>query len=73
MDDCLTRSKFVNDSGCRHSLQDSIVCVTGVKIGGKRTLVFVASGTGERVAFFALHLTIQTGVLIETRANRLII
>ena len=37
--DCVTKSKFDNVYGCRHSLPDSIMRATDVMIGGKRALV----------------------------------
>ena len=37
--DCVTRSKFDNVYGYRHSLLDGIMRTTDVMIGGKRALV----------------------------------
>ena len=60
MVDCVTKSKFDNVCGCRHSLNDGIMRATDVTIGGKRALVcgygdvgkgcaFVLRGSGARV------------------------
>jgi len=39
VNDCVTKSKFDNVYGCRHSLPDGIMRATDVMIGGKRALV----------------------------------
>jgi len=39
VNDCVTKSKFDNVYGCRHSLPDGIMRATDVMIGGKRVLV----------------------------------
>merc|ERR1711968_207285 len=39
VNDCVTKSKFDNVYGCRHSLPDGIMRATDVMIGGKRTLI----------------------------------
>merc|ERR1712160_176255 len=39
VNDCVTKSKFDNVYGCRHSLTDGIMRATDVMIGGKRALV----------------------------------
>merc|ERR1711908_67145 len=39
VNDCVTKSKFDNVYGCRHSLPDSIMRATDVMIGGKRALI----------------------------------
>merc|ERR1711912_223782 len=39
INDCVTKSKFDNVYGCRHSLPDGIMRATDVMIGGKRALV----------------------------------
>merc|ERR1712072_1559424 len=60
VNDCVTKSKFDNVYGCRHSLPDSIMRATDVMIGGKRALVcgygdvckgcaFALRGCGARV------------------------
>merc|ERR1719297_290385 len=60
VNDCVTKSKFDNVYGCRHSLTDGIMRATDVMIGGKRALVcgygdvgkgcaFALSGSGARV------------------------
>merc|ERR1712014_282034 len=36
VNDCVTKSKFDNVYGCRHSLPDGIMRATDVMIGGKR-------------------------------------
>merc|ERR1712011_29893 len=38
VNDCVTKSKFDNVYGCRHSLNDGIMRATDVMIGGKRAL-----------------------------------
>merc|ERR1719161_2436217 len=37
--DCVTKSKFDNVYGCRHSLPDGIMRATDVMLGGKRCLI----------------------------------
>merc|ERR1711979_122771 len=60
VNDCVTKSKFDNVYGCRHSLPDGIMRATDVMIGGKRALVcgygdvvkgcaFALRGAGARV------------------------
>merc|ERR1712199_101600 len=58
VNDCVTKSKFDNVYGCRHSLPDSIMRATDVMIGGKRALgcgdvgkgcAFALRGAGARV------------------------
>merc|ERR1711968_408548 len=39
VNDCVTKSKFDNVYGCRHSLTDGIMRATDVMLGGKRVLV----------------------------------
>ena len=39
VNDFVTKSKFDNIYGCRHSLPDSIMRATDVMIGGKRVLI----------------------------------
>merc|ERR1711959_650819 len=39
VNDCVTKSKFDNVYGCRHSLPDGIMRATDVMLGGKRALV----------------------------------
>merc|ERR1719275_71768 len=39
VNDCVTKSKFDNVYGCRHSLPDSIMRATDVMIGGKRAVI----------------------------------
>merc|ERR1711959_303683 len=39
VNDCVTKSKFDNVYGCRHSLTDGIMRATDVMLGGKRALV----------------------------------
>merc|ERR1712195_283521 len=46
VNDCVTKSKFDNVYGCRHSLPDSIMRATDVMIGGKRAMI---CGYGARV------------------------
>merc|ERR1712022_45544 len=49
--DCVTKSKFDNVYGCRHSLPDSIMRATDVMIGGKRALVCGYGDVGKGCAF----------------------
>merc|ERR1712014_418467 len=46
VNECVTKSKFDNVYGCRHSLPDGIMRATDVMIGGKRVLI---AGSGARV------------------------
>merc|ERR1711975_174306 len=47
VNDCVTKSKFDNVYGCRHSLPDSIMRATDVMIGGKRALVLGFGDVGK--------------------------
>merc|ERR1711959_625390 len=49
--DCVTKSKFDNVYGCRHSLPDSIMRATDVMIGGKRALICGYGDVGKGCAF----------------------
>merc|ERR1712137_311104 len=51
VNDCVTKSKFDNVYGCRHSLPDSIMRATDVMIGGKRALVAGYGDVGKGCAF----------------------
>merc|ERR1711918_183051 len=51
VNDCVTKSKFDNVYGCRHSLTDGIMRATDVMIGGKRALVAGYGDVGEGCAF----------------------
>merc|ERR1712188_361200 len=51
VNDCVTKSKFDNVYGCRHSLPDSIMRATDVMIGGKRVLVCGYGDVGKGSAF----------------------
>merc|ERR1712072_916073 len=51
VNDCVTKSKFDNVYGCRHSLPDSIMRATDVMIGGKRALVAGYGDVGKGSAF----------------------
>ena len=51
VNDCVTKSKFDNAYGCRHSLPDSIKRATNVMIGGKRALVAGYGDVGKGYAF----------------------
>merc|ERR1711892_847822 len=51
VNDCVTKSKFDNVYGCRHSLTDGIMRATDVMIGGKRTLVCGYGDVGKGCAF----------------------
>merc|ERR1711970_1005204 len=50
VNDCVTKSKFDNVYGCRHSLPDSIMRATDVMIGGKRALVCGFGDVGKGCA-----------------------
>merc|ERR1712226_1483873 len=51
VNDCVTKSKFDNVYGCRHSLPDGIMRATGVMIGGKRALICGYGDVGKGCAF----------------------
>merc|ERR1740138_510464 len=51
VNDCVTKSKFDNIYGCRHSLPDGIMRATDVMIGGKRALVCGYGDVGKGSAF----------------------
>merc|ERR1712146_857688 len=51
VNDCVTKSKFDNVYGCRHSLPDGIMRATDVMIGGKRALVCGYGDVGMGSAF----------------------
>merc|ERR1711959_329266 len=51
VNDCVTKSKFDNVYGCRHSLPDGIMRATDVMIGGKRVLVCGYGEVGKGSAF----------------------
>jgi adenosylhomocysteinase len=51
VNDCVTKSKFDNVYGCRHSLPDGIMRATDVMIGGKRCLVCGYGDVGKGCAF----------------------
>merc|ERR1739849_76505 len=51
VNDCVTKSKFDNFYGCRHSLPDGIMRATDVMIGGKRALVCGYGDVGKGSAF----------------------
>merc|ERR1740127_292785 len=51
VNDCVTKSKFDNVYGCRHSLPDGLMRATDVMIGGKRTLVCGYGDVGKGCAF----------------------
>merc|ERR1711907_447328 len=54
VNDCVTKSKFDNVYGCRHSLPDSIMRATDVMIGGKRALICGYGDVGKGCAA-AMH------------------
>merc|ERR1711972_257141 len=54
VNDCVTKSKFDNVYGCRHSLPDGIMRATDVMIGGKRALICGYGDVGKGCAF-AMH------------------
>merc|ERR1712141_955696 len=51
VNDSVTKSKFDNVYGCRHSLPDGIMRATDVMIGGKRALVCGYGDVGKGCAF----------------------
>merc|ERR1712147_520895 len=51
VNDCVTKSKFDNVYGCRHSLPDGTMRATDVMIGGKRALVCGYGDVGKGCAF----------------------
>merc|ERR1711886_18453 len=51
VNDCVTKSKFDNVYGCRHSLPDGIMRATDEMIGGKRVLVCGYGDVGKGSAF----------------------
>merc|ERR1711862_182291 len=51
VNDCVTKSKFDNVYGCRHSLPDSIMRATDVMIGGKRAVICGYGDVGKGCSF----------------------
>jgi len=51
VNDCVTKSKFDNVYGCRHSLPDGIMRATDVMIGGKRAAILGYGDVGKGCAF----------------------
>merc|ERR1711971_538944 len=51
VNDCVTKSKFDNVYGCRHSLPDSIMRATDVMIGGKRAVICGYGDEGKGCAY----------------------
>merc|ERR1712023_170092 len=51
VNDCVTKSKFDNVYGCRHSLPDGIMRATDVMIGGKRAPICGYGDVGKGCAF----------------------
>merc|ERR1711862_1010909 len=51
VNDCVTKSKFDNVYGCRHSLPDGIMRATDVMIGGKIAMVCGYGDVGKGCAF----------------------
>merc|ERR1711963_1004937 len=51
VNDCVTKSKFDNVYGCRHSLPDGIMRATDVMIGGKTALICGYGDVGKGSAF----------------------
>merc|ERR1712072_336718 len=50
VNDCVTKPKFDNVYGCRHSLTDGIMRATDVMLGGKRSLVLGFGDVGKGCA-----------------------
>merc|ERR1711887_358155 len=51
VNDCVTKSKFDNVYGCRHSLPDGIMRATDVMIGGKRAVICGYGDVGKGCCF----------------------
>merc|ERR1712085_56468 len=51
VNDCVTKSKFDNVYGCRHSLPDGIMRATDIMLGGKRILICGYGDVGKGSAF----------------------
>merc|ERR1712076_196833 len=51
VNDSVTKSKFDNVYGCRHSLPDGIMRATDVMLGGKRSLICGYGDVGKGCAF----------------------
>merc|ERR1711920_1072234 len=51
VNDCVTKSKFDNVYGCRHSLPDGIMRATDVIIGGKRSVICGYGDVGKGCAY----------------------
>merc|ERR1719281_1554118 len=64
VNDCVTKSKFDNVYGCRHSLPDGIMRATDVMLGGKRALVCGYGDVGKGCAF-ALRGSGARGLITE--------
>merc|ERR1711964_330509 len=56
VNDCVTKSKFDNVYGCRHSLPDGIMRATDVMIGGKRAVVCGYGDVGKGSTLAQLDL-----------------
>jgi len=50
VNDCVTKSKFDNIYGCRHSLPDGIMRATDVMIAGKKTVILGYGDVGKGCA-----------------------
>lgn len=50
VNDCVTKSKFDNIYGCRHSLPDGIMRATDVMIAGKRVVICGYGDVGKGCA-----------------------
>ena len=50
VNDCVTKSKFDNIYGCRHSLPDGIMRATDVMIAGKQTVILGYGDVGKGCA-----------------------
>merc|ERR1712222_310910 len=51
VNDCVTKSKFDNVYGCRHSLPDGIMRATDVMLSGKKALILGYGDVGKGCAF----------------------
>jgi len=50
VNDCVTKSKFDNVYGCRHSLPDGLMRATDVMIAGKQVVIFGYGDVGKGCA-----------------------
>jgi len=70
VNDCVTKSKFDNVYGCRHSLPDGIMRATDVMIGGKRVLICGYGDVGKGSAFAMRGAGAESSLPRSTRSAR---